>query len=688
MTGPTPGSPGDSHGPYIGPRPFRQSEANRFFGRRLEARDVMSLWLGDQVTVLHGASAVGKTSLLQAGVLPLASRRAGVDLLPVGSLNHQPARPLAIQPPRNSFSHALLGTWAQLGQLHAPDISIAEFLASRARQVSRTGDPHYLLAVIDQFEMLFKTFPARQAERDGFIDELGTALRQVPALKLLLVISDDRLGALGAYSGQLSDHALSYVRLDRLSRDGALDAVAGPLTGTERRFDAGVGEELIDRLRTVVYTDLAGESATIIEDRVEPLLLQIVCAELWSSLPGGVQIINSRDLRAFGGTDQALTHFYDSAIQAARLETGHSEEQLRAWVETTFITEHGTRGTACRGILMTAGMPNEVADALEQRHVLTAEYRARSIWLQLGQDAMIAPIRAANRAWRATHGRSVPQLPAPATPVALSAAAEAALAEGNFPSAHRFARAAAANYRQAGDSRRMAYALVLEGDIARSEGDLNAAQQNLQAALSEFAILEDRNSTVRTLSALANVYFLDGDYQTAADFDRQAVERLPTDVQALIGLGYALWYGGSTADADATFTQALSWDGSSASALAGRGQVRAEMREHAAALADLDSAFAGELPPAEQIDARSARALALAGLSRDEEADRDLAMARALDPGAGRTQRRAARIAALRGDRVLAADQARRALQASPPLPPWDEADARHLLETLTPEDV
>jgi len=672
----------------VGPRPFRQAEADRFFGRRLEARDAASLWLGDRVTVLHGPAAAGKTSLLHAGVLPRLSREAGVDLLPVGGLGHQPARPLAAGPPRNGYSFALLSHWAQLGQPLPVGTSIADFLLSRPRRVSEQGDPHSVLAAIDQFEVLFTAFPARQEERGEFIDELATALRQLPALKLLLVINDDHVATLRSYERRLSPYPFSYVRLDALGPEAALDAVIQPLAGTALSFGTGVAEELVDRLRTVVYTDLAGESATISNPLVEPLLLQIVGTELWSSLPADVAVITPDELHAFGDTDQALARFYDSAVRAVQLETGESEQRLRAWIESAFITEHGTRGTACRGVLMTAGMANRAADAFEQRHLLTAEHRARGTWYQLSQDAMIAPIWQSNRAWRANRGLDVMPGPAPATPTALSAAAAAALAEGNFRSAHRFAGAAAVGYRAAGDTRRLAYTLVLQGDIARTEGDLGTAEESLQAALSAFTVLQDRNSTARTLSALADVRFSAGDYLTAAQFQREAVSQLPTDVDALIGLGYAQWYGGSPADAEATFTQALGWDAAAARAFGGRGQVLAEMREYATALADLDPAIAFGLPPAEEIDARSARALALTGLGRGEEAERELAAARTQDPGRARTLRRAGRIAAMRDQPALAAGEIERALLGSPPLPPWDEADARRLLATLRDEDT
>ena len=46
-----------AHSPYVGPRPFRRTDADRFFGRSLEARDVKHLWIGNQLTVLHGRPA-------------------------------------------------------------------------------------------------------------------------------------------------------------------------------------------------------------------------------------------------------------------------------------------------------------------------------------------------------------------------------------------------------------------------------------------------------------------------------------------------------------------------------------------------------------------------------------------------------------------------------------------------------
>ena len=76
----------ESANPFIGPRPFRQADADCFFGRERQASEIHSHWLTHRVTVLHGPSAVGRTSLLQGGVLPRLDQTANIDLLQPGRL--------------------------------------------------------------------------------------------------------------------------------------------------------------------------------------------------------------------------------------------------------------------------------------------------------------------------------------------------------------------------------------------------------------------------------------------------------------------------------------------------------------------------------------------------------------------------------------------------------------------------
>jgi tetratricopeptide (TPR) repeat protein len=182
---------------------------------------------------------------------------------------------------------------------------------------------------------------------------------------------------------------------------------------------------------------------------------------------------------------------------------------------------------------------------------------------------------------------------------------------------------------------------------ARMVGDLDAAEKHLRAALCLYVTMDDRYDAGRVLVELAEISLAAGDYLTAAELASQAAERIPGDTAALTVLGYGEWLAGSIADAEVTFGRALYWDADAAAALVGRGQVRADLGDYAAALDDLNQALKHELDRGTEADARSARALALAALGRAADAVEDLAESRRLDPGRSRTQQRADHIAAL-----------------------------------------
>src|SRR6202034_3318264 len=69
--------------------------------------------------------------------------------------------------------------------------------------------------------------------------------------------------------------------------------------------------------------------------------------------------------------------------------------RLRSWLTRTFMTEHGTLGTAYMGVSNTAGMPNAVPRDLEDHHLLSSQQRSGSLWFTLLSDRLIQPLRLA-----------------------------------------------------------------------------------------------------------------------------------------------------------------------------------------------------------------------------------------------------------------------------------------------------
>ena len=73
--------------PYVGPRTFQEEEADRFFGREREARELLALVVSERLTLFYAQSGAGKSSLLNARVIPRLRDQEGFTVLPVGRVS-------------------------------------------------------------------------------------------------------------------------------------------------------------------------------------------------------------------------------------------------------------------------------------------------------------------------------------------------------------------------------------------------------------------------------------------------------------------------------------------------------------------------------------------------------------------------------------------------------------------------
>jgi tetratricopeptide (TPR) repeat protein len=667
--------------PFPGTRSFRLEERRLFFGRAAQLGEIQARLLSDRVIVLSGPAAVGKTSLLHAGVLPAIGSK-DADVLPVGRVTSSPA-PGTRRRNAASATSELLRSWN--GDVPPRTMTVFEFMEERRAALSARGKSGPTLACIDQLEELYAE-PSGMIAGEQFLDEISIVVEELPAVHLLLVARHDAVLALADHK-RFSELRPHYIDLRPFDVAGALEAIAKPALAAGVSFASGTAEQLVSDLRRVTFRDITGNTSTAYRDEIEPLHVQIACRNLWEALPAKTDVITGDRLRAWGGVDGAMIDFYNAVASEIATDTGTSESRLRDWLRLTFVTERGTRDIVHSGSLALAEMPADVVAALVERWILTTEQHDDDVWYQLSHDRLVHAVLSANRAYQRADdvgragGQSQPDvLP---TADALQAAAEAALRDGDLPAADRSITDALDKFRAAGNWRRAADARVLQADITRARGDLTGAEHRLREALSIFIMLDDGYAAARALSATAELHLMAGDYAGAAELSRHAVERMPGDVNALTGLAYAQWQGGSPADAEATFGQALRWDSDTAMALAGRGQVRADLGRYDRALDDLDRALQLDLTPEAEADARSARALALAGLGRVGEGEAELRTAVRLAPDRPRTRLRAGRIAAILGHSDEGREEIRRALSGQPTLSSAERESARRILESL-----
>ncbi|MFC4590099.1 nSTAND1 domain-containing NTPase [Sphaerisporangium corydalis] len=648
--------------PYVGLRSYTGDDRERFFGRVRDAYEISVLWQANRLTVLYGPSGVGKTSVLQAGVLPLLDP-ARVEALPVGRLSHGSAFPLAALPERNPFTFALLSSWApEVAPTRLSGLTVGEFLRRRGGRVDRYGDPMPRLVAIDQAEELFFDFPSRQGHREPFIRELVNALDEDPELRLLISIREDFLAGILPHERDLGRDAAAMVGLTSFDQETALEAIRGPLAGTGRSFATGAAEKLVEDLRTITLRG-AGETSTVVVDAVEPVQLQVVCSTLWKSLPEDMAVITREYVERHADVDRSLAGFYDQAITEVAADHDVPAGDLRAWVRATFVTELGTRGTAYQGQTRTAGMSNDVVRALVDRHVLKTEMRSGSRWCELQHDRLIPPV---TRTEGPAGAGPAPAEAAPLTATAYLRGAEQALADGRFALAERLADKAK---RACGDDEPRVRAEIESflGNIAHELGQWDTAERHYRLAARLYEMLRDPAAVGRLLAAVGRLLLHQGHGAEAIGELRAAVQRVPGDLTVQTELARAVWAEGSPGAALSILSGVLAVDGSDPGAVMARGQILADLGDATGALRDLDQVRRHADPAA-----LAARALALAALGRPEEA---AAEAGAVLAGAGEhgpALHFAARALWLLDDRAAAEAAVRRAGAATrPPLTPY-----------------
>jgi WD40 repeat protein len=404
--------------PYVGPRPYERGDRRNFFGRKRETRDLLSLILAERVVLFYAPSGAGKTSLLNAQVIP-ALEEEGFNVLPVARVGSDLPPGIGPQDVQNGFVFsALMGLAGE--DVPADTLTghtLLSFLHQTWPEEEESLEPRPPILILDQFEEILTTHRDRWQDARGFFEQVRDALQEMRSLGVVFAMREDHVAGLDPYARLVPRRLRARFRMERLNRAGGLQAVRQPALNAGCPFDPGVAERLVDDLRRI-KTHQYGNAPDVLEgidesgDRaedgegvlgpfVEPVQLQVVCNRLWDNLPEQEDnAIQWEEVVKFGNIDRALIDFYESALSRCVQETGVRERQLRRWFGEQLITPMGTRGLALRGEGETGGLPNEAVDSLEGQHLIRAEARAGARWYELSHDRMVDPILQSNRVWR------------------------------------------------------------------------------------------------------------------------------------------------------------------------------------------------------------------------------------------------------------------------------------------------
>jgi tetratricopeptide (TPR) repeat protein len=277
--------------------------------------------------------------------------------------------------------------------------SLTEFLAEYVQRNGTLQNQIPYVIVFDQFEELFNIYTEGwRHQQEEFFRQIAKAVTTDPLLRIALVIREDYLAQLDPFAPIMPEKLKPHFRLERLRREAALLAIKGPLKNTQRNLEEGAAEALVDDLLKVRIENMFGDTVEVLGEFVEPVQLQVVCHRWWQEELAS--LITQITRKHIGNVDEALESFYEEAIYFTAEKTKVHHGTLREWVEKSLITLTETRSIVHRGPRYTAGLSNEAVEVLEQKHLLTSEWRAGARWYELTHDRLIGPIKSSNEKWK------------------------------------------------------------------------------------------------------------------------------------------------------------------------------------------------------------------------------------------------------------------------------------------------
>lgn len=334
--------------PYVGLQPYTEVESEFFFGREREQRVISSNLFAASITILYGASGVGKSSVLMAGVVPMLRNKPRTVVVVFRDWQ----RPDFLTALKNECFNRV--AQAKKKPLETPmNIPLDELLLRLGQEFGGT-----ILLLLDQFEEYFLYHPESE-QNNSFDSEFARAVnRDDVEANFLLALREDGLSKLDRFRARIPNLMGNLLRLRHLDATAAEDAIRKPLKAYNDRLEKveaavtiedGLVSAIIEQVRSG-YVSLApsagaGQPQDLEDDtRIETPFLQLVLTRLWQEELGN----DSRSLRLnsllkLGGAQEIVRTHLDDVMK--KLEP--LEQKLCAGFFDRLVTPSGTK-IACR----------------------------------------------------------------------------------------------------------------------------------------------------------------------------------------------------------------------------------------------------------------------------------------------------------------------------------------------------
>ncbi|MBI4785582.1 MAG: ATP-binding protein [Chloroflexi bacterium] len=355
--------------PYVGLTPYTEQQADYFFGREKETRQIASKLYASRLTLLYGSSGVGKSSVLRAGVMR-SLREEGIAVFYFNTWQSNPTTMLRTliggQIPivlleRGELDGPKAARFAErfLNGANEPDPNPTVQAADRLRLAPNLGDflrvasellgP--LMIILDQFEEFFLYHPP---EHDvvTFAAEFAKAVnRDDIATNFLIGLRDDAYTKLDRFKGRIPNLFSNYIHLDHLRADAARAAIVEPIEQFNRlskaaapfSIEPALVESVLKQVRAGQVVLGAGGSGVIAsgtDAHIETPYLQLVMTRLWDvETQSRSHVLRAATLDRLGGAERIVRTHLDATMK--RLSS--KEQDVAAGMFRYLVTPSGTK---------------------------------------------------------------------------------------------------------------------------------------------------------------------------------------------------------------------------------------------------------------------------------------------------------------------------------------------------------
>ena len=428
---------------FPGVTPFEREQEHLFFGRDREIADLLRLTSLEKLLVLFGKSGHGKSSLLNAGLLPkLETAFRGKRCIPLSIRLGAYAKDQSLSP-----KEALLSE-LERAVAPAPDTGFYENLpVGRSlwrefkRRQAHAGQPTAFVLLFDQFEEFFLYPPDQQQqfrqeisellyteipqpvfhEFDRLDDAAQDHLSAPPDVHVVFAIRSDRLHQLDSMKQELPAILHKRYELRGLSPEQAEAAMVQPAAAAGAQFLTQPFVFQPKALQSVI-ANLARGAEGDNAGQIESFQLQIVCQSIEDDVlarnrRGEKQVqIAAADLPDF---EQVFENYY--AARIGSLNDPEMERSARLLLEEELLYVDEAKGEARRlsmdGDALAANLqtkhgrtlPPTLLDALVNSFIVRREKTARGAHYEISHDTLVGAVLKSREARRQTEKAAAEQ---------------------------------------------------------------------------------------------------------------------------------------------------------------------------------------------------------------------------------------------------------------------------------------